>query len=110
MSGAALGMGFFGDSVKRSAGAGPKPKANFQYCLNTSTIRGQNLSLVEEIETAAKAGYTGMEPWVHKIQDYARGGGSLPDIQKRLTDRGITVESAIDFAAWIADDESQRTR
>jgi 2-keto-myo-inositol isomerase len=110
MSGAALGMGLLGGTVRRSAGARPKPKVNFQYCLNTSTIRGQKLSLVEEIETAAQAGYTGLEPWVHKIQDYARAGGSLPDIKKRLNDHGITVESAIDFAAWIVDDEAQRAK
>ena len=110
VSGATLGAGWLGGSVRRAVAAETKPKANFQYCLNTSTIRGQKLSLVEEIETAAQAGYTGLEPWAHKIQDYARDGGSLPDIKKRLNDRGITVESAIDFAAWIVDDEAQRAK
>ena len=41
----------------------------FQYCLNTSTIRGQNLPINEEIDIAAKAGYTGIEPWLGKLND-----------------------------------------
>src|SRR5215218_9833472 len=32
----------------------PEP---FRYCLNTSTLRGQKLTLVEEVEIAARAGY-----------------------------------------------------
>ena len=50
-------------------------KVPFTYCLNTSTIRGQNLSLDKEIEIAADAGYTGIEPWVAKVSDYAGNGG-----------------------------------
>ena len=30
-----------------------RPVAKFQYCFNTSTIRGQKLSLVEEIDIVA---------------------------------------------------------
>lgn len=82
----------------------------FTYCLNTSTIRGQNLSLGKEIEIAARAGYTGIEPWVRKISDYAGSGGSLKDIRKQLSDSGVTVESAIDFSQWIVDDEAGRAK
>ena len=32
----------------------------FKYCLNTSTIRGQNLPITKEIDIAARAGYTGI--------------------------------------------------
>lgn len=110
VSGATLGAGWLGGSVGRAAAAGTKPKANFQYCLNTSTIRGQKLSLVEEIETAAQAGYRAIEPWVHKVHDYANGGGSLKDIKKRLSDRDLTVESAIDFGSWIVDDDARRAK
>ena len=40
----------------------PSPKANiFTYCLNTSTIMGQNLGIEEEINITAKAGYDGIE-------------------------------------------------
>ncbi|MEA3224884.1 MAG: sugar phosphate isomerase/epimerase [Planctomycetota bacterium] len=93
-----------------SAGARSSKKAPFSYCLNTSTIRGQNLSLDKEIEIAAKAGYTGIEPWVRKVNDYAAGGGSLRDIRKQLTDSGMTVEGAIDFSHWIVDDDAERAK
>lgn len=82
----------------------------FKYCLNTSTIRGQKLSLDKEIEIAAKAGYNAIEPWVDNINNYAKGGGNLKDLRKRIADLGLTVESAISFFRWIVDDDSQRAR
>jgi len=85
-------------------------KAPFRYCFNTSTIRGQKLSLDKEIETAARAGYDAIEPWVDNINNYTRGGGNLKDLRKRIADLGLTVESAISFFNWIVDDDSQRAR
>jgi sugar phosphate isomerase/epimerase len=81
-----------------------------RYCFNTSTIRGQKLSIVEEIDIAAKAGYQAIEPWIGEIQTYVEGGGSLPDLKKRIADCGLTVESAIGFAEWIVDDDVRRTK
>ncbi|MEM8954093.1 MAG: sugar phosphate isomerase/epimerase family protein [Verrucomicrobiota bacterium] len=83
--------------------------APFRYCLNTSTIRGQELSLEEEIDVTAKAGYSGIEPWLRKIHEHKENGGSLSDIKKRLEDLGLTVESAIGFANWVVDDDEKRT-
>src|SRR5262245_42559704 len=80
----------------------------FRYCLNTSTIRGQKLSLIEEIDIAADAGYHAIEPWINEIQAYVDRGGLLPDLKKRIADRGLTVESAIGFAEWIVDDDARR--
>ncbi len=82
----------------------------FQYCLNTSTIRGQNLPITEEIDIAAKAGYTGIEPWLGKLNEYKNDGGSLKDLRKRIDDHGLTIESAIGFARWIVDDDAQRAK
>lgn len=82
----------------------------FSFCLNTSTIRGQKLSLVEEIDIAAKAGYDGIEPWIRKIDEYKASGGSLTDLSKRIKDHGLKVESAIGFAQWIVDDDKQRAK
>jgi sugar phosphate isomerase/epimerase len=84
--------------------------AKYRYCLNTSTIRGQKLSLPEEVDLAADAGYDAIEPWVREIQAYADDGGSLPDLKKRIADRGLSVESAIGFAEWIVDDEARRAK
>jgi sugar phosphate isomerase/epimerase len=79
------------------------PPAPFRYCLNGSTIRGQNLSLAEEVEIAAATGYQAFEPWVARIQEFAAHGGSLRDLRKRIADLGLTVESAIGFDEWIPD-------
>jgi 2-keto-myo-inositol isomerase len=81
-----------------------------RYCFNTSTIRGQKLSLIEVIDIAANAGYQAIEPWIGEIQTYVERGGSLPDLKKRMVDCGLTVESAIGFAEWIVDDEARRTK
>jgi 2-keto-myo-inositol isomerase len=84
--------------------------ASFRYCFNTSTIRGQKLSLLEEIDIAAQVGYHAIEPWIGEIETYVRQGGSLADLKKRISDLGLTVESAIGFAEWIVDDDGRRTK
>jgi sugar phosphate isomerase/epimerase len=85
-------------------------KEPFGYCLNTSTLQGQKLDLVEIVEIAAKAGYQALEPWINELDRFAQGGGSLKELGKRLADRGLTVESAIGFAEWIVDDSERRRK
>lgn len=84
--------------------------AQFKYCLNTSTIRGQKLSLVEEIDIAAKAGYQAIEPWISEIEAHVQQGGMLSDLKKLINDSGLTVASAIGFAEWIVDDDARREK
>jgi 2-keto-myo-inositol isomerase len=86
------------------------PGDTFQYCLNTSTIRGQQLTVPQQIDLAAAAGYHGIEPWIRDLQEYVRTGGSLPDLRKRIEDAGLVVPSAIGFATWIVDDEAERRK
>jgi 2-keto-myo-inositol isomerase len=85
-------------------------KGQFLLALNTSTIRGQKLSIVEEIELARKAGYQAMEPWIDELERYAGSGGSLEDLAKRFSDAGIAVESAIGFFDWVVDDADRRRK
>ena len=85
-------------------------KGQFLLGLNTSTIRGQKLSIVEEIELAQKAGYQAMEPWIDELERYAESGGSLEDLAKRFRDAGISVESAIGFFDWVVDDPERRRK
>jgi sugar phosphate isomerase/epimerase len=85
-------------------------KGQFLLGLNTSTIRGQKLSIVEEIELARKAGYQAMEPWIDELERYAASGGSLDDLSKRFADAGISVESAIGFFDWVVDDQERRRK
>jgi sugar phosphate isomerase/epimerase len=83
-------------------------KPSFRYCLNTSTIRGQNLPLPETVDLTAKAGYDGIEPWLREIDAFQKDGGQLSDLKKHISDAGLTVESAIAFSKWIVDDETER--
>ncbi|MDB5330242.1 MAG: sugar phosphate isomerase/epimerase [Phycisphaerales bacterium] len=82
----------------------------FGYCLNTATISGANLGIVEELEIAAKAGYQAVEPWLRDIEGYTKKGGSLKDLAKRISDLGLTVEDAIGFDEWIVDDDARRAK
>jgi sugar phosphate isomerase/epimerase len=82
----------------------------FRYCLNTSTISGQKLDLVQVVEIAAKAGYQAIEPWIREIDQYVKSGGSLKDLGQRIRDRGLSVESAIGFFEWIVDDDARRKK
>ena len=63
-----------------------------KYCLNTGTIRGQKLGIVEEIKVTAKAGYQSIEPWMRDIHQYQSEGGSLNDLKKLIEDSGLTVD------------------
>src|SRR5258708_30478975 len=83
----------------------PHPAEPFGYCLNTSTVQGQKLDLVEIVEIAAKAGYQALEPWIRELDQYVKNGGQLKDLGQRIRDRGLSVESAIGFFEWIVDDE-----
>ena len=80
----------------------------FRFCLNTSTIREPKLGIEKEVEIAGAAGYDAIEPWIPTLREFVSGGGKLADLGKRISDAGLTVESAIGFAQWIVDDEKRR--
>ena len=54
---------------------------SFRYCLNTSTIREKNIGIEAEIDVAANAGYSGIEPWIRTIRAYMENGGKLTDLR-----------------------------
>ena len=87
-----------------------EPKGPFRFCLNTATLRGYKLSITEEVDIAGQAGYDGIEPWLGNLWNYKNGGGSMPDLRKRIEDAGLTLESAISFPAWIVDDDAKRAK
>lgn len=107
-SAAALSLGSV-SAVDRAAYVKSPPTArSFRYCFNTSTIREQTKDIREQIRIAATAGYDSLEPWMRHLEAYQKAGGSLTDLRKLLQDSGLTVESAIGFANWIVDDDTQR--
>jgi sugar phosphate isomerase/epimerase len=101
----------------RPANAAPKsavpetPAASpFLLGLNTSTIRGQKLSITQVVDIAASAGYRGLEPWVDELDRHVAAGRSLDDVRKQIADAGISVESAIGFFDWIVDEPARRKK
>jgi sugar phosphate isomerase/epimerase len=101
---AALGVG------RASAEEPPSPREPFGYCLNTSTLMGQKLDMVELVEIAAKAGYQALEPWISDLDRHVKQGGNLKVLGQRIRDRGLSVESAIGFPEWLVDDEARRKK
>jgi 2-keto-myo-inositol isomerase len=87
--------------------AAPHPP-RAQFALNMSTIRGQKLSVPDQVELAAKAGYDAIEPWLGELHKYVQDGGSVSDLRKRIADHGLRVPSAIGFAEWIVNDDQRR--
>lgn len=95
--------------AQRTSGAAARPANEpFGYCLNTSTIRGNNLELPAVITAASKAGFHAIEPWIMEIDGYTTGGGSLKDLGKRIADAGLTVANAIAFNSLLDDDDTRR--
>lgn len=82
----------------------------FGYCLNTSTLKGQQLTIEQEVEIAAKAGYDGIEPWIGELDAYVARGGKLKDLGRRIRDHGLTVEGAIGFFEFVLDDPARRRK
>ncbi|MGE3821125.1 MAG: sugar phosphate isomerase/epimerase family protein [Isosphaeraceae bacterium] len=112
---AVLGLASTSTGAERSARE-PEPDARaegdepFGYCLNTSTIRGHNLPIQKSAGLIARAGYTGIEPWIRELDAHVESGGSLDDLGKTFKDLGLSVESAIGFFEWVVDDDARRRK
>ena len=95
----------------QQAATGNLPREQpFGYCLNTSTLQGQKLDLVQLVDIAAQAGYQAIEPWVRELEAHVKDGGNLKVLGQRIRDRGLSVPSAIAFFEWIVDDEERRKK
>lgn len=104
--GASAGLSFL-PSVLSSKPA-ETTNRHFRYCMNTATIRGHSLGLVKELEVISRAGFSGVEIWMDTLDTYLQKGGTAKELVSRLDDLQLTVESAIGFAPWIVDDETER--
>lgn len=79
-------------------------KRPFRVSINTSTISGFNLSLKDQIEMSAKAGYEGIELWIRDVYKYIDEGGKASDVAKMLTDNGLILENIIAHSTWMNND------
>lgn len=71
----------------------------FQYSLNSSTIK--TTPILQKIETAAKAGYAGIELWHDDMDAFVQSGGSIHDIRKCVEDNGLKVPTTIHIHGWF---------
>jgi 2-keto-myo-inositol isomerase len=96
----------------QSAEPSPASKASrpFIFSLNMATIQGQKLGIEKEIQIAGAAGYDAIEPWISSIDEYVKAGGKPADLKEQIADLGMTVESAIGFSEWLAEDDAHRAK
>lgn len=95
------------------ADAPGSPQHKFRFCLNTSTVRdkdGKSRPITDLIDIASKAGYDAFEPWTSEIDAYLKGGGTLKELRKRITDANLQVPDVIGFAEWIVEDADRRKK
>jgi sugar phosphate isomerase/epimerase len=83
-------------------------KFPFTFCLNTATIRGQNLGFIKELEVAATAGFSGVEIWIDTLKQYLNNGGSVKEIKNKLASLNLKIENCIAFHEWVVDDDATR--
>ncbi|MEO6314879.1 MAG: sugar phosphate isomerase/epimerase family protein [Chitinophagaceae bacterium] len=88
--------------------AAARPVGPFRFCLNMSTIMGQQPGLLRSIEIAATAGYDGVELWVKDIQEWLKAGNTIEALSKFIAAKNIRVENAISFTEWMVDDDTKR--
>ena len=82
----------------------------FSYCLNTSTIRTEGLSIVDAIDIAADAGWDGIEPWAQELDDWVAGGGTLRQVRARARERDLAIVNLIGFPEWAVPEDDRRSR
>ena len=102
-----ISVASFAPLFSNTSFSGSKGKVSeFRYCLNTSTISGQDPGLHQCIEIASKSGYDGVELWVRDVKDYLDSGNSASTLRGFLSDHHIQVENVIGFAPWLAEGKS----
>ena len=82
----------------------------FGLSLNTSTIKGQGLGILEEIKIASEAGYDGIELWVSELDAFTAKGGKLGSIREALEAAGVKPVNLIAFFAWAVDEREEREK
>lgn len=81
-----------------------------QLCLNTSTIKP--VPILDKIRLAGEHGFDAIEPWIVEVYEHVGRGGEVRDIEKALSDHGLTVPCMVALRQWaeVDDWEYQRQR
>lgn len=81
-----------------------------RIALNTATILHYNLPLIKQLELAHAAGFRNIEIWFRDLDRYLDGGGTLPELKKRLDDLEMRIVGGINFFQWGVSDENTRKK
>ena len=73
--------------------------SDFQYALNSSTIRPT--PILDKIRIAGEVGYTGIELWHDDIDAFLSDGGTVSDIRKALDEHQLAVPTTIYLSGWF---------
>jgi 2-keto-myo-inositol isomerase len=82
----------------------------FRISLNTSTIRAYGLTVEQQIDAVAEAGYDGIELWVSDVNTYLNSGGTTGSLASKLKEKNLVLENMIGFAPWFTEDLEARAR
>ena len=75
--------------------------------MNASTLRGYNLSLLDQVRAVAAAGFGGFEPWMKDVRA-AVADGTFRDAVKAAADGGLSFVNGIAFGQWVNPDPAVR--
>ncbi len=107
-AGGLTGMLPFPSTGKQTMHLADGNRSPFRVSLNTSTIRGYQLPVEEQIDLCAEVGFDGIELWVSDVEAYIKQGGTAEALGHRIKQHGLVLENMIAFSTWIADDAAQR--
>ena len=86
---------------------GVKCERNAKFAMNASTLRGYNLSLLDQVKAVAAAGFKGFEPWMKDIRA-AKDDGTFREVVKAAADGGLSFINGIAFGQWVNPDPAVR--
>ncbi|MBQ9741825.1 MAG: sugar phosphate isomerase/epimerase [Kiritimatiellae bacterium] len=78
-----------------------------KFAMNASTLRGYNLSLLDQMKAMALSGFRGYEPWMKDIRA-AKADGTLGDVCRIARDSGVSFINGIAFGQWVNPDPKIR--
>ena len=78
-----------------------------KFAMNASTLRGYNLTLLDQIKAMALSGFRGYEPWMKDIRA-AKADGTLVDVCRIARDSGVSFVNGIAFGQWVNPDPKIR--
>ena len=87
--------------------AGLQGARTSKFAMNASTLRGYNLSLLDQMKAMALSGFRGYEPWMKDIRA-AKADGTLGDVCRIARDSGVSFINGIAFGQWVNPDPKIR--